>query len=41
MQNNTFAYTSSTLLSAYKKRREELLPLLKEKMDNQEDKEVG
>jgi hypothetical protein len=33
MQNNTFAYTSSTLLNAYKKRRNELTPLLKKEKD--------
>ena len=37
---NTFAYTTSTLLSAYKKRREELLPLLKEKIDKEEEKKI-
>lgn len=30
---NTFAYTSSTLLNVYKKRRNELLPLLKKEKD--------
>lgn len=33
--NNTFAYTSSTLLNAYKKRRNELTPLLKEEKDEE------
>lgn len=40
MQNNTFAYTSSTLLSAYKKRREILLPLLKQKNEKDEEKKI-
>jgi len=31
--NNSFAYTSSTLLNAYKKKRNELVPLLKEKKE--------
>ena len=33
--NNTYAYTSSTLLNAYKKRRNELTPLLKEEKDEE------
>ncbi len=33
--NNTLAYTSSTLLNAYKKRRNELTPLLKEEKDEE------
>ena len=40
MQNNTFAYTSSTLLNAYKKRRSELTPLLKEKKEEEEQKKI-
>lgn len=33
--NNTLAYTSSTLLHAYTKRRNELIPLLKEEKDEE------
>ncbi len=40
MQNNTFAYTSSTLLNAYKKRRNELTPLLKRKKEKDEEKKI-
>ncbi len=40
MQNNTFAYTSSTLLNAYKKRRNELIPLLKQKKEKEEEKKI-
>ena len=43
MQNtisNTFAYTSSTLLNAYKKRRNELTPLLKETKDEEVLKKI-
>ncbi|MCF6330070.1 MAG: hypothetical protein L3I99_00810 [Sulfurimonas sp.] len=40
MQNNTFAYTSSTLLNAYKKRRNELTPLLKKKKEKDEEKKI-
>lgn len=43
MQNNldnTFAYTSSTLLNAYKKRRSELAPLLKEEKDEDKLKKI-
>ncbi|RLA68469.1 MAG: hypothetical protein DRQ78_00195 [Epsilonproteobacteria bacterium] len=38
--NNTFAYTSSTLLNAYKKRRSELVPLLKEEKDKEKLKKI-
>ena len=38
--NNTFAYTSSTLLNAYKKRRSELVPLLKEEKDEDKLKKI-
>jgi len=38
MQNITFAYTSSSLLKAYKKRQNELYPLLKEKTRDEEGK---
>lgn len=40
MLNNTFAYTSSTLLNAYKKRRNEFLPLLKQKNEEDEEKKI-
>lgn len=40
MQNNTLAYTSSTLLNAYKKRRNELIPLLKQKKEKDEEKKI-
>ena len=40
MHNNTLSYTSSTLLKAYKKRRDELLPLLKEKKNEDELKKI-
>lgn len=38
--NNTFAYTSSTLLNAYTKRRNELIPLLKEEKDEETLKKI-
>ena len=40
MLNNTFAYTSSTLLNAYKKRRDELTPLLKNNNNKDEEKKI-
>jgi len=40
LENNTYAYTSSTLLNEYKKIRQDLLPLLKKNTNEDEKKKI-